>query len=132
VTRRVVYISGPIKGDLAANIGQATAAFKRLAEAGLAPICPHWSAFSGPVLVSSTGGTVYAFASVEGCGLSHAEWLAVDLALVERSDAVLRLPGESKGADMETDHARARGIPVFDTVSSLLAWAREVDAVAVS
>ncbi len=133
MTRRVVYIAGPVgRGDLAANIQQATDAFRRLALAGLAPICPHWSAFSGPTLVSATGGTVYAIASVDGCGLSHAEWLAVDLALVERSDAVLRLPGESSGADQETEHANARGIPVFDCVADVLRWARESEAVVVS
>lgn len=133
--RRVVYIAGPLsRGDLAGNIQRATDAFMALARAGLAPICPHWSAYSGPALRTSTGGTVYALASAGGCGLSHAEWLAVDLALVERSDAVLRLPGESVGADMETAHARALPfpLPVFESVEDVIRWAREVDSVAVS
>lgn len=122
--RRMVYLAGPIsKGDLAHNINQATDAFAALARAGLAPLCPHWSAFSGGAKVSATGGSVYAVASAVGCGLSHADWLDVDLTFVERSDAVLRLPGESTGADMEVAHARDKGIPVFDSVAAVIAWA---------
>lgn len=33
--------------------------------------------------------------------------------LLERCDAVLRLPGESRGADQDVAIAEARGIPVF-------------------
>lgn len=44
--------------------------------------------------------------------IDHATWLEQDLPWVEASDIVLRLPGESTGADMETAFARERGIPV--------------------
>ena len=33
--------------------------------------------------------------------------------LLERCDAVLRLPGESRGADQDVAIARGRGIPVY-------------------
>jgi hypothetical protein len=121
----MVYIAGPIsRGDLAHNINQANAAFRQLAEAGFAPLCPHWSCFSGGALVSPTGGSVYALASATGNGMSHASWLAVDLVFVERADAVLRLPGESTGADMEVRHANEMRIPVFHSVADLIAWKR--------
>lgn len=124
--RKVVYIAGPISaGDLAHNIDQATAAFRELAGAGLAPICPHWSCFSGGARVAPTSGQVYALASAAGCGLSHADWLAIDLELVARADAVLRLPGASAGADLETGHALALGVPVFDAAGDVIRWARE-------
>jgi len=45
--------------------------------------------------------------------IDHATWLEQDLPWVAASDMVLRLPGESKGADMETEFARERGIPVL-------------------
>lgn len=45
--------------------------------------------------------------------IDHATWLEQDLPWVAVSDMVLRLPGESKGADMETDFARENGIPVM-------------------
>lgn len=122
-----VYIAGPIsKGDLARNLNQATAAFVRLAKAGIAPLCPHWSAYSKPCypIGDAMPGAVLAVGTIQGNGeMSHADWLAVDLPWVEVADAVLRLPGESAGADREVAHARERGIPVFDSIDDLIAWA---------
>lgn len=121
--RKRVYIAGPIsKGDLAHNINQATAAFLALARAGLAPWCPHWSAFSGGV--GRVGYTVVGIAGANPNDLRHADWLAVDLPWVAAADAVLRLPGESTGADREVELARLMGIPVFERVEDLIAWAR--------
>lgn len=40
-------------------------------------------------------------------------WLHIDNEWVIRSDAVLRLPGESKGADQEVSIAQGLGKPVF-------------------
>lgn len=118
-----VYIAGPIsKGDLAHNVNQATAAFKRLAEAGFAPWCPHWSVYSGECNADEMMPHPFAFATVAGCGLSHADWLAVDLAWVEAADAVLRLPGESVGADAECRHAIRHGVNVFHDVATLQRW----------
>lgn len=118
-----VYIAGPIsKGDLAHNINQASEAFARLAAAGHSPFCPHWSAFSG-FAFRGANGDVYGIATAGGCGLPHAEWLRVDLSWVAVCDAVLRLPGESVGADQETAFADMSGIPVFTSESELLMWA---------
>lgn len=46
----------------------------------------------------------------------------MDLALIPRMDAVLRLPGESNGADGETALAQQLGIPVCEGWSALDAW----------
>jgi hypothetical protein len=120
-----VYIAGPIsKGDLAHNLNQATAAFVALAKAGIAPLCPHWSAFSSPCSPIPGTNAVAAVGTVHGNDrMSHADWMAVDLPWVEVADAVLRLPGESSGADREVAHAEARGIPVFTDLDALIAWA---------
>lgn len=118
--RRRVYIAGPIsKGDLAHNINQATEAFVKLAKAGLAPFCPQWSAFSGPVRKEPTG-VVWGEAGAQPNDLRHADWLAVDLEWVATADAVLRLPGESKGADQEVAEAKRLGIPVFEDINALV------------
>ncbi len=118
-----VYIAGPItKGDLAGNIQRASDAFEVLSLAGFAPMCPHWSCFSGKVQVSPAGGTVYAVAGANPNKLTHADWLAVDLPWVEVAHAVLRLDGESTGADMEVRHANGCKIPVFYSVAELLDW----------
>ena len=137
-----IYIACPIsRGDLKHNVDQATAAFLKLAKAGHAPFNPAWSVYAKPAEVFHLAGIetpdlrphVYCRATTDGApGMSHAEWLAIDFAWVAVSDAVLRLPGESKGADRETAEAERLGIPVFHSVADLLRWAREVDAVAVS
>lgn len=51
-------------------------------------------------------------------------WYAIDLATVARCDAVLRIPGESTGADAEVAFAESEGIPVFYDRESLYEWAR--------
>jgi len=54
--------------------------------------------------------------------LTYDTWLDCDLPWVEVCDAVLRLPGESAGADRECNHARSKDIPVYDSVDELLDW----------
>lgn len=122
--RARVYIAGPIStGDLAANIRQATDAFIALAKAGYAPLCPHWSCFSGTIYRVDAG--TFAYASPQPNELKHADWLAVDLAWVSAADAVLRLPGDSAGADQEVQRARVEGIPVFFSIDDLRACTEE-------
>lgn len=123
-----VYVAGPIsRGDLAHNVNQATEAFVRLALAGLAPMCPHWSVYSKPCSYSDLLLGVYCEATVQGNDrMTHADWLGVDLPWVGVSDAILRLPGESTGADREVAHAKANGIPVFHRVEDVIAWAAAV------
>lgn len=138
---KLVYIAGPIsKGDLAANINQGTAAFLALTKAGIASICPMWSAFSGEAMTASPApysavvslaaggrpvniaGKAFAVADANH-GLTHAEWLAVDFEYIRRCDALLRLPGESVGAEMEIAEANRIGIPVFHSLETCIAWA---------
>jgi hypothetical protein len=47
--------------------------------------------------------------------LSYETWMAVDLKLLSQCDIVLRLPGESPGAEREIRYARERDIPrIYD------------------
>lgn len=129
-----VYIAGPItKGDLAHNVNQATAAFVSLAKAGFAPFCPHWSVYSKPAHAWNSYGrdVVTCEATIQGNDeMSHADWLNVDLPWVQVADAVLRLPGESTGADREVEFARACGIPVYHSLAELLMESGQVGQVA--
>ncbi len=125
--RKRIYIAGPIsKGDLATNVDQATAAFVALAKAGYAPFCPHWSVYSKPtcsILLNQVG----CIATIEGNPtMQHADWMGVDLAWVVVSDGVLRLPGESTGADMEVAEAKRLGLPVFNSFQSVIDYDRTV------
>ena len=103
------YIAGPIsKGDVEQNVRNACNAFTELGKAGYAPFAPQLTCYlQGPV------------ASVSA-GFEHDEWMAMDLPWVEVADCVLRLPGESVGADMEVEHARLAGVPVFYSISELV------------
>ena len=47
-------------------------------------------------------------------------WMAIDLELLSKCDALIRLPGDSKGADIEVDYAMANGIPVYADMRLLL------------
>ena len=98
-----VYLSGPIsQGNRAENLRQADEAFMRLRELGYAVLNPMWSARMPGAF-----------------DIPHARWIENDLAWVECADAVLRLPGESVGAEIECDHARRWGIPVYDSIADL-------------
>ncbi len=39
--------------------------------------------------------------------------------LLERCDAVLRLPGESRGADLDVARARERGLPIYTRIEDI-------------
>lgn len=96
--KKRIYIAGPMtKGDRIDNLADALKAFRSLLKAGYAPFCPQMTFFIEPFVD----------------GASHEDWLSIDLPWVAVADAVLRLPGESKGADMEVAKAMELGIPVF-------------------
>ena len=50
-------------------------------------------------------------------------WYIYDLAFLARCDCLLRIPGDSVGADKEVEFAEERGIPVFHKVVDVVAWA---------
>jgi hypothetical protein len=121
VNRPRIYVCGPIsKGDLAHNINQATEAFLTLLRLGFAPFCPHWSCFADGVREGACG--LVAVPHPMPAGTTHADWMGVDLPWVEVAHAVLRLPGESVGADMEVAWAEKKGIPVFNSIDMLALW----------
>lgn len=96
--KKKIYIAGPIStGDQLANVNYALLVWSELHKAGFVPFCPHWSALQ----------------HIHNPELDHAAWLEYDFNWVEACDAVLRMPGQSKGADMEVAHAESLKIPVF-------------------
>jgi hypothetical protein len=98
-----VYIAGPMsKGDRVANLADAMRAMRYLMEAGYAPLMPQLTFFLEPFMQAS-----------------HADWLSIDIPWLSVAQAVLRLPGESVGADDEVCRAGVIGIPVFYSLESL-------------
>jgi 4-hydroxy-3-methylbut-2-en-1-yl diphosphate synthase IspG/GcpE len=49
-------------------------------------------------------------------------WLTLDIEWLSVCDCLLRLPGESKGADIEVEYAREHMIPVFYTIEQLIEY----------
>jgi hypothetical protein len=98
-----VYVAGPYtRGDVAVNVRKAIDAADELLGLGYAPFLPHLSHF---------------------WHLCHQrpweDWMRLDLAWLPKCDAVLRLPGESAGADREVDAAHVLGIPCFTEIAAL-------------
>jgi hypothetical protein len=95
-----VYIAGPIsKGGTLLNVHRACGVWAYLQKCGIVATCPHWSALQDMI-----------------CPLPWDEWIAYDMHLIPLHKCVLRLPGESAGADRETAEAARLGIPVFHSV----------------
>ena len=96
-----VYVSGPLSaGDWMVNLRAAVDAAEDLSRRGHVPYVPHLSMF-WHLLYSHP----------------HEFWLALDREWLEVCDAVLRLPGDSEGADLEVAWARELGKPVYTDVA---------------
>lgn len=105
--RGVVYVAGPISGfepggSQFDNVREAVELGERLRLLGFAVIVPHLSALWHMI-----------------APVPYEAWLAMDFAILERCDAVFRMPGASSGADREVAHAVAHGVPVFSSLDAL-------------
>lgn len=124
-----VYLASPIsQGSLRDNIHKATTTFHVLRRLGMAPFCPALTVFSGECWEETDTnlektGSVLAEAEVAPDETDGMDWMLVDLPWVLVSDCVLRLPGPSRGADVEVLVAMAKGIPVFTSIDTLKQWA---------
>lgn len=116
-TSLMILIAGPYAsgtgGDPALmrrNLDRLEEAAWPLFEAGHLPMIGEWVAL--PVLAS-------AGASGPDRPLAAQVMYPTAARLLERCDAVLRLPGESRGADQDVAIARERGIPVYTDLSEV-------------
>lgn len=107
--RNTVYISGPITlGDEAHNFDQADRAHLELVKAGFAPFNP-----------------MYSMASKLKAEMTWDDWLNVDLAWIRKADCLLRLPGISKGADLEHSFALKSNVVCFQDIPTLVKFWRQ-------
>ena len=99
-----IYIASPYtKGDKEANVHNAMAAADELIKAGFLPIQPLLHHYFDKYYPQD-----YSF------------YLKAGLGMVTVADAVLRLPGESVGADLEEYVADLNNILVFDDIPTLI------------
>jgi hypothetical protein len=120
-----IYISCPLSiGDLATNIKRANDIGYEFAKRGYAPFMPQLSCyFEGDTNMCPSdceknlvGDWCYVKQGVRpqlSGRLAHHEWLAIDMAWIEASDVLIRITGDSHGADKEVLHAESHGIPVY-------------------
>lgn len=99
-----VYVAGPYtKGDVAMNVRAAIEAADRILKAGHVPFLPHLTHFWHLV-----------------CPGPYEQWIDFDLKWLPVCDALVRLPGESRGADGEVAAAEELGLPVFHGLEAFL------------
>jgi len=92
-----VYIASPYTiGDVAVNVKRQIDMADRLMEKGFAPFAPLYSHFQHMVHPRP-----------------YQQWLEIDLEWIKVCDCVLRLDGESSGADKEVEFAKKIGKPVY-------------------
>ena len=51
----------------------------------------------------------------------YEDWIKLDLEWLSKCDCLLRLPGESSGADGEVKFAKESGIPIYYSIEELMA-----------
>lgn len=101
--RIIVYISAPYtRGDISRNIRNACLAGNEILKMGAIPLVPHLSHLWHIISPKS-----------------YEEWMEIDLALLPRTDGVLRLPGKSEGADREVILAKKLGIPIYYSIQEI-------------
>jgi len=115
----IILIAGPYRsgtgGDpdlIAANLARLEEAAWPIFQAGHVPMIGEWVAL--PVLHRSAGAAT-------------AEDVVYPVArrLLRHCHAVLRLPGESTGADQDVAIARERGLPVYHRIEEIPGYAAQ-------
>lgn len=102
--KKKIYISGPYtKGDVVINVRNAVLASDLLLSEGFIPFCPH---------------TTHLWHTI--APRPWQDWMNYDLEWIGTCGYMLRLPGESKGGDMEVARAIELGIPVYYSIEELL------------
>ncbi len=102
-----VYVAGPMSwGNVPLNIQKGIEAGTQLIQAGHAPFVPHQS-------------HLWALMIPEGT-VTHEDWLEYDREWLLLCQAMIRIPGKSRGADQEERWARRHGIPIYGSVEEFL------------
>lgn len=106
--RPLVYVAGPVtKPEPMENTHHAVKVAAELLDSGVVvPFLPHLTCLWHMIRPRP-----------------YESWLAYDLDVIEHCDALLRMAGESGGADREVEHAESLGLPLFHDVDAVVAWA---------
>lgn len=101
-----IYIASPYTvGDTAMNVRAQIDAADELISLGFAPFCPLYSHFQHMIHPRS-----------------YDDWIKLDNVWVLACDGLLRLDGESSGADDEVELAVENGKPVFYSIEQIVSF----------
>ena len=101
--KEIVYISAPYtKGDVAINVKRVIDVADKLLELGYIPFVPHLTHFWHIISPKP-----------------YKVWVEIDEAFIPFCSKMLRLDGESNGADNEVELAKKLGIPVYYSIKEL-------------
>lgn len=104
--KKLVYLACPYtRGDVAVNVHNAILMAERVIICGAIPYMPLWTHFWH--LISPK---------------PWEYWIEFDEYYVSISDCVLRMDGESEGADREVRQAISQGKPIFYNLTQLIEY----------
>lgn len=99
----LIFVASPYSiGNKSRNVGNSMIAGNEILKKGHTPFLP---------LLSHYWDCIYP--------KPESVWYAIDRVTLSRCDAVLRLPGESKGADSEVELALMLEIPVYFDIDEI-------------
>lgn len=105
---KIIYVAGPYRADgwhnVWENIMAARAAAREAWKLGWAVICPHANSIF-----------------MDGPDITDLAFLAGDLEIVRRCDAMLMLPGWEQSVGARGEHALAEGLglPIYYSIASV-------------
>lgn len=98
-----VYVAGPYTSDPGTNVHTAIKAAQRLLENGYYPFVPHLFHLWHMIIPGSSE-----------------QWIGLELEWLRSCHVLVRLPGDSSGADREVAEALRLGIPVYFSIDDFL------------
>lgn len=111
MTRPLVYVAGPVTGDPWGCVRRATRMAHQLDQLG-------FDAYLAQVSV------LHEIVDPQ----PYERWISLGFNMLARCDGLIRLPGDSPGADREVNHALELGLPVLSHHDDLKEWASYVRA----
>ena len=107
VDRALVYVAGPFTSNPIVGTRKAVDIAERLDATGvISPLIPHFNLLWDYIHPHT-----------------NEFWMSHDMSLLNRCDALFRMPGISPGADEECEFAEANSIEVYYEIDDLIAWA---------
>lgn len=104
----LVYVAGPYtRPDPVLNTRDAVLTADQVLELGAVAVLPHLSLLHHAISPKP-----------------YEDWIRITMQMLSRCDVVLRIPGESPGADREVALARKLGLTVVTSLAGLEAWLR--------